>query len=181
MLFGIFSLMREILHALRESGRIVSRWETPSQCGRVGSPEFLIQYRSVVRWSTGAHAICGLGSSYHSTIKKRWSDVEHWTVSTSLKSSWNYVEISTELNVQRKFNDRLVLIMVENSLKSGWVELQRWFNVETRLNLQRCKCNTLKISWKMVELNFQRWFNGDSTLKVELCLLGRALGLTLLK
>ena len=38
--FGaIFSLMRENLHAWRESGRnLVSRRETPSQCGRVGSP-----------------------------------------------------------------------------------------------------------------------------------------------
>ena len=128
----------------------------------------------VVRWNNGALAICGLGRTYHSSIKKRWSDVEHWTVSTSLKSSWNCVEISTKLNVQRKFNHRLVLTMVEKLLKSGWVELQRWFNVETRLNLQRCKCDTLKISWKMVELNFQRWFNGVSTLKVELCLLGQA-------
>ena len=122
------------------------------------------------QWSYGT-LVCGLGSIQLSKIVG--SDVKHWTVSTPLKSSWNFVEISTELNVQRKFNDRLVLTMVENLLKSGWVELQRWFNVETRLNLQRCSCNTLKISWKMVELKFQRWFNGVSTLKVELCLLGR--------
>ena len=132
--------MREILHALWEDGR------NSVQAGELEAlitqslQAFPIQYiieimvhKLYAAW--GLHII--------QLLKNVGSDVEHWTVSTLLKSSWNYVEISTELNVQRKFNDILVLIW----LKTRWKVVELNFNVDS----------TLKHGWTFNGVNVTRW------------------------
>ena len=102
---GFFSFMWEISHACRKSGKIVSRRETPSQCGRVGSPGSALNnnYWAVDRKSTERTEEIEIFGKIFSGITKTYStygSFERGLFSLLRDVSWPIVSVFKSILVQ---------------------------------------------------------------------------------